>query len=33
MMMTLFKETFLLPSSGRDMDPWMWGWGHHMLEL
>jgi len=28
--MTLFKETYQPIGPGRDMDPWMWGWGHHM---
>jgi putative membrane protein len=30
MMMALFKETFQPIGPGRDMDPWMWGWGHHI---
>ncbi len=30
MMLALFNETFLPPGSGRDMGPWMWGWGFHM---
>jgi putative membrane protein len=30
MMLILSKEAFLPPGPGRDMNPWVWGWGYHM---